>query len=170
MDHKTDSEILEFVDINDRVLGTATRREIHDRGLTHRAVHVFVFNGQGEIYVQRRSSIKDRFPDRLDSSAAGHVEPGESYEAAAVRELKEELGIAADVEEVLRVGPSPVTDNEHVVLYRACSDTQPAPDPDEVQWGAFMTPDALTLLMQSQPHDFVPAFIYLWELVRAQAR
>lgn len=161
----TDSEILEFVDINDRVLGTATRREIHERGLMHRAVHVFLFNRDGEIYVQRRSSIKDRFPDRLDSSAAGHVEPGESYEAAAVRELQEELGIVAEVEEILRTGASPVTDNEHVVLCRARTDAAPVPDPDEVQWGSFMSPDSLTGLMHSQPDDFVPSFIHLWQLM-----
>ncbi|MEW6351714.1 MAG: NUDIX domain-containing protein [Thermodesulfobacteriota bacterium] len=163
---KTDHEILEFVDTNDRVLGTAIRREIHESGLMHRAVHVFLYNGRGEIYVQRRSSIKDRFPDRLDSSAAGHVEPGEPYEAAAVRELEEELGIVTEVEEILRTGPSEVTDNEHVVLYRARSGQAPVPDPDEVQWGSFMTPESLTVLMDSQPDDFVPSFIHLWHLVQ----
>ncbi len=164
MEYRTDTEILEFVDINDNVLGTLSRKEIHMKGLYHRAVHVFVFNLVGEIYVQRRSSIKDRFPDRLDSSAAGHVGPGESYEDTAVRELKEELGIDSQVEEVLRIGPSAVTDNEHVVLYKARSGATPAPDPEEVQWGSFMTTDSLTRLIDANPHDFVPAFVHLWEL------
>ncbi|MEI8183295.1 MAG: NUDIX domain-containing protein [Desulfomonile sp.] len=77
--YSTDSEILETVGAADRVTGQATRREIHDKGLLHRAVHIFVFNSSGEIFVQRRAGHKDRHPLKLDSSAAGHVDPGESY-------------------------------------------------------------------------------------------
>jgi isopentenyl-diphosphate delta-isomerase type 1 len=158
----TDNEILEVVDADDNVIGRATRSEIHQRGLTHRAVHIFLFNSAGDIYVQRRSAIKDRFPRRLDSSAAGHVDPGESYEQSARRELEEELGIEADLEEVLRLRASEISDNEHVVLYRALSDLDPSLDPEEIQWGGFMARDTLTELMAERPDDFVPVFIHLW--------
>jgi 16S rRNA (adenine1518-N6/adenine1519-N6)-dimethyltransferase len=158
----TDNEILEVVDADDNVIGRATRSEIHQRGLTHRAVHIFLFNSAGDIYVQRRSAIKDRFPRRLDSSAAGHVDPGESYEQSARRELKEELGIEADLEEVLRLRASEISDNEHVVLYRALSDLDPSLDPEEIQWGGFMARDTLTELMAERPDEFVPVFIHLW--------
>jgi isopentenyl-diphosphate delta-isomerase len=160
--HSTDNEILEVVDTADNVIGLATRAEIHQRGLIHRAVHIFLFNSAGEIYVQRRSASKDRFPERLDSSTAGHVDPGESYEQCARRELGEELGIDADIEEVLREPASEITDNEHVVLYHAWSDLDPSPEPEEIQWGGFLAPDALTALMTEQPDDFVPVFIHLW--------
>ncbi len=160
--HSTDNEILEIVDENDNVIGTATRAEIHRKGLIHRAVHIFVFNSAGEIYVQRRSATKDKFPGVLDSSAAGHVDPGESYERAAVRELQEELGITAPVERVLRVNACPVTDNEHVVLYAAKTDEEPVPSADEIQWGGFMMRDSLTNRMKKEPEDFVPAFVHLW--------
>ena len=83
----------------------------------HRAVHIFVFNEAGEIYVQRRSEAKDRHPGKLDSSAAGHVDPGESYHETAMRELREEIGIKRTLEEVFRVQASEITDHEHVVLF-----------------------------------------------------
>lgn len=160
--HSTDSEILEIVDADDNVVGLATRAEIHRKNLMHRAVHLFVFNGEGRIYVQRRSATKDRHPRKLDSSAAGHVDPGESYETTAIRELKEELGVDADVTEVIHVPPCPMTDNEHVVLFTVTTDREPVPDADEVESGAFMTPEDLSDLMEREPTDFVPAFVLLW--------
>jgi isopentenyl-diphosphate delta-isomerase type 1 len=168
--HSTDNEILEIVDEDDNVIGLATRAEIHGKGLIHRAVHIFVFNSAGEIYVQRRSATKDKFPGVLDSSAAGHVDPGESYEWAAVRELQEELGLTGQVEEVLRVNACPVTDNEHVVLYAVKTDGEPAPNSDEIQWGGFMMRDSLTNRMKEEPEDFVPAFVHLWNEFRKLER
>lgn len=161
--HSPEEEALEVVDADDNVVGRETRAEIHRRGLLHRAVHLFVFNSAGAVYVQRRSSTKDRFPQFLDSSAAGHVDPGESYEHAAIRELREELGIEAEVREILRTPAAEITDNEHVVVYRVETDAGPVPDPDEVQWGGFMTPELLTSRMEESPGDFVPGFIYLWK-------
>lgn len=160
--HSTDNEILEVVDADDRVVGTATRAEIHRLGLLHRAVHIFIFNKSGDIYVQRRSALKDRHPSKLDSSAAGHVDPGESYEQTAVRELEEELGIRADVTEILRVAACPETDNEHVRLYSATTDLEPKPNPSEVQSGGFMKSEKLAALIERTPEDFVPAFVLLW--------
>lgn len=159
----TDNEILEIVDWQDRVVGTATRREIHARGLLHRAVHIFVFNSSGDLYVQRRSSLKDRHPLKLDSSAAGHVDPDESYYAAAVRELEEELCLNAAIREVLKVAACDLTDNEHVMLFTAVTDREPKPNPEEILWGRFMPREALERLMIENPDDFVPAFILLWD-------
>jgi isopentenyl-diphosphate Delta-isomerase len=161
--HSTDNEILEIVDVADRVVGRATRAEIHARGLFHRAVHVFLFNSAGDVYVQRRSSTKDRHPSKLDSSAAGHVDPGESYERTAVRELREELSIRAEVEELLLLPASHATDYEHVRLFKVVSDEKPVPNPEEVQWGRFLAPEHLSHLMEEMPEDFVPAFIVLWK-------
>src|SRR5512143_213495 len=115
--YSTDNDILEIVDSGDKVIGSATRGEIHRMGFLHRAVHMFVFNPAGEVYIQRRSRTKDRHPGKLDSSAAGHVDPGETYAETAIRELQEELGIRAEVKEILRVPASEQTDNEHVALF-----------------------------------------------------
>jgi len=158
----TDSELLEVVDAQDRVIGTALRGEIHRRRLCHRAVHIFVFNPSGDVYVQRRSAVKDRHALKLDSSAAGHVDPGESYYDAAVRELREELSIEGPIEKVMWIAACPETDNEHVMLFKTVTEAEPVPNPEEIQWGGFIPLHHLTKMMENTPDDFVPAFLLLW--------
>lgn len=158
------NELLDVVNINDCVVGQATRGEIHEKGLLHRASHVFLFNSTGNIYVQRRSQWKDRHPLKLDSSAAGHVDTGETYFEAAERELHEELGIRPGLVAALSVLACPKTDNEHVVLFEAHSDLPPIPNQDEILEGVFMDPTQLSHLMRKDPDDFVPAFVLLWDL------
>lgn len=85
------------VDEDDNVVGCASRSECHRRGLIHRSVYVIVVNERGEIFLQKRSIKKDLYPGYYACSATGHVEYGESYENAAKRELKEELGIEAPI-------------------------------------------------------------------------
>jgi isopentenyldiphosphate isomerase len=160
--YSTDSDLLEYVDENDNVLGVLTRAEIHQFGYLHRAAHIFVFNTSGEIYIQLRSKNKDRHPLKLDSSAAGHVDPGETYEQTAKRELYEELGLTDPVRNVLFVKSSAMTDNEHVALFVAMTQSSIKPNPLEISWGDFLSPNELTAKMSFQPEDFVPAFIYLW--------
>ncbi|MGB9615755.1 MAG: NUDIX hydrolase [Desulfomonilaceae bacterium] len=166
--HFTDDEVLEVVDADDVVMGLASRREIHQQKLMHRAVHMFVFNSAGSLFVQRRSSQKDTHPLKLDSSAAGHVDPGEDYVEAAARELYEELSLRADLQEILRLPPTAETGYEHVVLYATCTDDTPIVDPDEIIEGSFMTPEELSEKMTQNADDFVPAFVRLWESYRGR--
>ena len=86
-------EIFDVVNERDEVIGQAPRREVHARGLRHRAVHVLVFNDRGEVFLQKRSQLKDTAKGKWDSSSSGHLETGEAYDACAVRELREEIGL-----------------------------------------------------------------------------
>jgi isopentenyldiphosphate isomerase len=87
-------EVLEIVNEAGGVIGLAPRSEIHGNpSLMHRVVHVLVFNKTGALLLQRRSMTKDVAPGRWDTSVGGHVSPGEKIHEAAIRELKEELGI-----------------------------------------------------------------------------
>ena len=86
-------EIFDVVNERDEVIGRAPRREVHARGLWHRAVHVLVFNARGEVFLQKRSLKKDTAAGRWDSSSSGHVDAGEAYDDCAVRELREEIGL-----------------------------------------------------------------------------
>jgi len=88
------TEYFDIVDENDRVIGRAPRRRCHgDPSLVHRVAHVLVFNGRGELLLQKRSLSKDIQPGKWDTSVGGHLDLGETYLEAAVREMSEELGI-----------------------------------------------------------------------------
>src|SRR5438477_9406801 len=86
-------EWFDVVNDRDEVVGRPTRREVHARGLLHRAVHVLVFDANGRIFLQKRSMKKDMSPGLWDSSCSGHLDAGEDYDAAATRELGEEIGV-----------------------------------------------------------------------------
>ena len=109
-------EIFDVVNEQDEVVGQALRREVHARGLWHRAVHVLVFNRKGEIFLQKRSLKKDNHPGVWDSSTSGHVDSGEDYDTAAVRELREEIGLElkGPPQRLFKIFARPETDQEFV--------------------------------------------------------
>lgn len=87
-------EIVTLVDDQNRVVGSATRREMRARRYPHRATYILVFNPRGELFLQKRTATKDVYPSHYDVAAGGVVLAGESYEESAARELAEELGIS----------------------------------------------------------------------------
>lgn len=88
-----DGEILDTVDENDNVIGTMTRVESKDLGKRYRVVRIVVTDEQGNLLIQKRVPTKDSYPDCWDNAAAGHVDSGEDYDRAALRELEEEIGV-----------------------------------------------------------------------------
>ena len=92
------NEIFELYDAHEyRVIGRATRGECHGHPeLIHAVARVHVRDAQGRLLLQRRAASKDIAPGRWDTSVGGHLLPGEEAEAAARREMAEELGVAPD--------------------------------------------------------------------------
>lgn len=88
-------EMFEIIDdVTGEVIGTAPRKKCHgDPSLIHRSVHVVVYASNGDILLQKRKMTKDIQPGKWDTACGGHLDPGETFETAAVRELKEELGL-----------------------------------------------------------------------------
>lgn len=160
----TAEEVLDVVDADDVVVGAATRGEIHRHGHRHRAVHVLVYDASGKIYVQRRSWTKDCSPGLWDTSAAGHVDRGESYADAAQRELAEELGVvSADPLQLLfALAAAPATGNEFVRVYRALTDAPVVPDPLEIIDGRWLEPAALEHWLAREPRAFTRTFHLIW--------
>lgn len=71
----------------------ATREECHKKGLWHRAVYAFIIDNNGNILLQKRSGNKKLWPNMWDVTVGGHVDAGEFGRQALIREVKEELGI-----------------------------------------------------------------------------
>jgi len=161
-------EMFDVVDESDRVIGREARAEVHRRGLLHRAVHVLVFNSRGELFLQKRSKGKDTFPGAWDSSSSGHLCCGEEYDACAVRELQEEIGLrpAQSPEGLFKVEACAETDQEHVWVYRCFSDGPVALNAEEVETGEWFSPDKVTRWVIENPGDFASAFRKIWKLYR----
>ncbi len=83
-----------IVDEQDNVVGSADLRDVWQNGQIHRIVRIMVEDPDGRMLLQKRSQHVRLFPGCWDPSAGGHVDEGESYEEAAERELREELGIS----------------------------------------------------------------------------
>ncbi len=87
-------EQVDVVDEHDRVVGQASRQEVRRRNLRHRSVYVLVFNAGGQIFLHQRTPTKDVFPAHWDVAVGGVLHAGETNDAAARRELAEELGVS----------------------------------------------------------------------------
>jgi 16S rRNA (adenine1518-N6/adenine1519-N6)-dimethyltransferase len=162
------SERFPVVDENDSLLGEAPRSEVHGDNLRHRAVHLFIFNRQGELFLQKRSRWKDRHPLLWDSSAAGHVEAGEEYDETAARELEEELGVKAQLTRVLKLPCQENTGWEFIWLYRGEHDGPFQLAKAEIEHGEFFSIDVVSRWMKARPDDFAPGFLECWKAFKHQ--
>jgi isopentenyldiphosphate isomerase len=163
-------EIFDVVNDRDEVVGQNTRSEVHRLGLQHRAVHVLVFNSKGEVFLQKRSLKKDRQPGLWDSSASGHLDCGEEYDACAVREVAEEIGLrlAQCPARLFKIAASPETDQEHVWIYRCEAEGPFELNAEEIERGDWFAPEEVTRWTKERPQDFAGGFLAIWKRLVAE--
>lgn len=158
-------EIFDVVNERDEVIGQNTRREAHRLGLKHRAVHVLVFNVRGEVFLQKRSMLKDTAKGKWDSSASGHVDSGEDYDATAARELREEIGLVVTQtpQRLFKIEARKETGWEFCWIYRCESEGPFTLHPDEIETGAWFAPAFVTKWVEEKPREFARAFVLIWK-------
>lgn len=154
----SDDEIYDVVDLDDRVIGKAPRREIHQKNLIHRSVHTFVFNPEGGLFLQKRSMNKDENPGFWDTSSAGHVDSGEDYLTAANRELKEELGISEPLVPFMRIKACEESYWEHVTAYTCTTRQSIVINPEEISEGRFWSVDEINETLAKKNNPFTSTF------------
>ncbi len=87
-------QILITTDENGKPIGQASRNDCHTgSGKTHLAFVAFLFDNDGNIYIQKRSEKKSLWDGYWDVSIVSHILPGETVEEAARRRGREELGV-----------------------------------------------------------------------------
>lgn len=160
-------ETFDVVDDNDMVKHQASRHDVHLKGWRHRAVHIFVFDKHGQLFLQKRSRWKDKYPGCWDSSAAGHVNAGFDYEETAQRELEEELGIVADLSPIGKIAACAETGWEFVHIFRAQHDGPFRLPPAEIESGAFFSREQIHHWIAARPNDFAPGFLKCWALTQS---
>jgi len=86
------SKPIQIVDEDDQPVKAAVKQEAWEQGLIHRVVRLVVENSDGQVLLQHRTPTKDIYPNCWDVSVSGHVDAGETYDAALAHEIAEELG------------------------------------------------------------------------------
>lgn len=163
---QSDDELFDVVDEYDLVVGQARRAEVHAQKLRHRAVHVICVDRTERVFLQRRSLRKDSAPGRWCASCSGHLDAGETYPAAAIRELVEEIGVRVSGPECLipwlHITPRRETGMEFVWVYRLNCEGPFILNPAEIMDGAWFSRDNLDHALTERASDFAGAFRYLW--------
>jgi 16S rRNA (adenine1518-N6/adenine1519-N6)-dimethyltransferase len=151
-------EIFDVVDAQDQVIGSERRDTVHVNNLRHRAVHVWIFNERGELFLQKRSPWKQIHPDLWCSSAAGHVDSGESYEEAAHRELGEEIGVQSRLLRFWSIQASLENGHEFLEVFIGSSEGPYCCASGEVEAGSFFPITQIQHWLEASPEDFTPVF------------
>ena len=158
-------EMFDVVDEQDNVLKQEKRDVVHSNNLLHRAVHVLVFNKRKELLLQKRSILKDKFPNVWDSSAAGHLDAGEDYESCVFRELNEELGVTeVDIQKIAKLEPSEKTGWEWIGLYLARYDGALRVPCSEVYATEWFPIGLVSDWVKARPQDFASGFVECWNV------
>ena len=157
-----EEEIFEVVDLEGKVMGSARRSEVHGNPhLIHRVVHCLIFNSQGNLFLQKRSLIKDIQPGKWDTSVGGHMDPGETPQEAVARETREELGIEnVSFQFLYRYVMSNEIETELVDTFRAVHDGPFELNPQEISEGRFWKAEEIKNSID--PNIFTPNFMDEW--------
>jgi len=162
-------EYLDIYDENGNKLGIKKpRKEAHDKGLWHKAVHIWIANSNGELLIQKRSSLKDNYPDMWDISTGGHISAGDDDVITAQREIKEELGLKIKPEDLTYIGIEKrmtkrigYINNEIVAIYIVKKDlklSEIKKQGEEVSEVKFIPYKELQKFIENKDPSFVPHF------------
>ncbi len=138
-----EKEMIEVVNADGLVIGAAPRKRIHGNNQwLHRVVHVLVFDSRNRLLLQKRSWNKQVAPGKWDTSVGGHVDCGETLMHAAMREMKEELGIAPEsLRFIYQYIHSNEFESELVTTYICRHDGGFTHDPEEIDAVRFWKTD-----------------------------
>lgn len=163
-----------LVDTNDREVGTAEKLEAHRLGLLHRAISVFVFNRKGELLLQRRQWDKYHSGGQWSNACCSHPRPGEESATAASRRLREEMGVACDLDYAfgftyhVQLEPG-LFEHEHDHVFIGRYDGPVNPDPEEVSATRWVSEADLRREIEADPERFTYWFRLIYDRVLQHA-
>lgn len=161
-------EILSVVDSKDIVISKKSRSHIHQYGLRHRAVHILVFNTQKKIFLQKRCAHKVENPGLWDSSVAGHVDAGETYDECCLRELQEEIGLLLHVtpQRLFKLSASPGNGMEFSWIYRIVTDKTLRLNHHEIERGEWCSIKEVDDWVNQGGDGLANVFVSIWKVYR----
>jgi isopentenyl-diphosphate delta-isomerase len=169
------SEQVILVDSRNRELGVMDKTEAHKLGVLHRALSVFLFNSKGELLLHRRAEGKYHSSGLWTNACCSHPRPGEKVEDAAVRRLKEEMGMKTELKEIFQFiykadlgGGLYEHEADHVFV--GTTDEDPKPDPAEVMDWKWISAAAVTADMDANPNNYTIWFQLIFKDVVKRAK
>jgi len=152
-------EIFEIIDEKGNVIAQEKRSIVHEKGLLHRASDIFVLDKKDRIFIQQRSFKKLIGPGLWDMSAAEHLKPGENFEQAAIRGVKEELGVKSTSlkkigERKQRAKFGNLLDNENVQVFKCYFEGEITLQEKEIEQGKWITKEQLLEETKKDPKKF----------------
>jgi len=145
-----------LVDESDREIGLEEKLEAHRQGKLHRAFSIFVFNPEGQILLQKRSTKKYHSDGLWTNTCCSHPRPGEPMEQEVRRKLLQEMGFECDLQRIFSFTykvefKNNLIENEidHVFIGRY--DGSPKPNPDEVDDWKWMDLEILINDVKTNP-------------------
>lgn len=165
-------EQLVLVDEDDRILGYGDKAICHSpKGLLHRAFSVFAFDDRKMLLLQQRSQDKLLWPLYWSNSVCSHPHKGETYEAAAARRMKEELGLESEPEFLFKFQYTAQygdVGSEHEVC--AVFITRILPplhiNKEEIEEVKYLSMEALDEEIRANPAIYTPWFKIEWKLIK----
>ncbi|MFT7507600.1 MAG: isopentenyldiphosphate isomerase [Acidimicrobiales bacterium] len=156
---------IQIVDNKDNLLGVETYHDAIRKCCIRRASRVMIINEAGKVLVSRRSEHISK-PLLLDNSAAGHVDEGEGYYEAALRELEEELGISGYELEEIAISYRSV--DFFISLYRLVvpNDVKINIDPHEVKEIYWMDVTEIDSLIVDKQEECTTSLVEVWTQFR----
>ena len=157
-------ELLDIVNNEDIVSGQEMRSTVHQLGLQHRGVHVFLFTRDGKMLIQKRSADRAASPSGLDCSVSEHVKAGESYLDAALRGMKEEMGVTGiEIHPLVTFRMNyGLNDNEISRLYKGIVEPEKVRfDPVEIAEIGYFSIDELQAMMNTEKIKFCGWFVQI---------
>jgi aminoglycoside phosphotransferase (APT) family kinase protein len=126
------------------------------QNLRHAATGIVVRDPYGRIYVHRRTATKDVYPAYWDFTAGGVLLDGEDPHEGAVRELAEELGVTSPIESLGEADYADGHTSYHAFRYQTTWDGPIVTQPEEVAYGAWLSPEKLLELLADPEIPFMP--------------
>ena len=161
----------EYIDLlnedGERTGKTCLKSEAHKNGLYHASAHIWIFDKNKKVLIQKRAANKDTFPNLWDISVAGHISAGELPINSALREVKEEVGITISKNDLTFIGTSKkkvihnvnLIDNELHYIYVCKIDFKIASlkiQKEEVAEITSIDIDKLFKIINTKNNNFVP--------------
>lgn len=127
-----------LVDQDDVATGTMSKLQAHYLGQRHRAISVLISDRQNRLLLQRRAQGKYHSEGLWTNTCCSHPRPGEPVDAAAIRRLRDEMGIACTLTPLFRMRyrvrvSDRMIENEITHVFAGRFDGRPIPNPREVE-------------------------------------